>query len=75
MKKQKSNDWASLFSLELNIPYYKRSYPEMSNLPNEIVAEHWSKFAERDARTSCQYDRSECLREFLRDRFSEAKNI
>ena len=66
-------DWASKFSLELDIPYYKRAYPELSILPDEIAAEHWSKFAERDGRTSCPYDRSEYLKEMLREQFSEAK--
>ncbi|MBR5912800.1 MAG: class I SAM-dependent methyltransferase [Selenomonadaceae bacterium] len=55
------------FPPTFDIEYYRRVYPEFLGLPDEIVIEHYRRYAEEQGRTTCIYDRSEYLKLFLND--------
>lgn len=70
---EESRKFTGWFPLEFDLTYYRKSYPELQNLPDDVVAEHYLYYAENQGRTSCSYDRSEFLRELFRSNYQEAK--
>ncbi len=50
------------FPPAFDINYYRKSYPELNAMPDEVVKEHYRRYAEERGHTTCIYDRSEYLR-------------
>ena len=50
------------FPPAFDINYYRNSYPELNGKSDEIVKEHYRRYAEERGYTVCPYDRSEYLR-------------
>lgn len=50
------------FPPDFDIEYYKRTYPELLGLPEEVVREHYRRYAEERGLSVCLYDKSEKLR-------------
>ncbi len=50
---------------ELDLNYYKNSYPELNNLPDDVLREHAKRFAVEQGRSTCFYDRREYLQAVL----------
>ncbi len=55
------------FSPEFDLDYYRKSYPELNNLPDEVVKEHYKRFAVEQGHSTCFYDRREYLQLFLQN--------
>ncbi|MBQ3337217.1 MAG: methyltransferase domain-containing protein [Selenomonadaceae bacterium] len=55
------------FSPELDVNYYRNSYPELNHFPDSILNEHYARFAVEQGRSTCVYDRREFLHGFLHD--------
>lgn len=55
------------FPPAFDVNYYRRSYPELSIYSDEVVREHYRRFAEEQGRTCCAYDLSEMMRALLND--------
>lgn len=50
---------------EPDLNYYKKAYPELNSLPDDVLGEHCRRFAVEQGRSTCPYDRSEYLQFFL----------
>ena len=59
------------FPPTFDIKYYKNCYPELNGLPDEVVTEHYNRYAEEQGRTTCIYDRSEYLKVLLNEILAE----
>lgn len=53
------------FPPAFDINYYRNSYPELNGKSDEIVTEHYRRYAEERGHTACLYDRSEYLRAMI----------
>ena len=49
------------FPPAFDINYYRQSYPELRTQPDEVVREHYRRFAEEQGRTCCVYDFRETM--------------
>lgn len=52
---------------EFDLNYYRNVYPELNGVPNEILTEHYKRFAVEQGRSTCSYDRREYLKKFLQE--------
>ena len=47
--------------------YYRKSYPELNNFPDDILHEHYKRFAVEQGRSTCIYDRHDYLQSILQN--------
>lgn len=55
------------FSPEFDTDYYRNSHAELNRFPDSILNEHYARFAVEQGRSTCVYDRRECLQKILQD--------
>ena len=55
------------FSPEFDLQYYRRAYPELNKFSDEVLTEHYKRFAVEQGRSTCIYDRREYLQALLQD--------
>ena len=55
------------FPPELDLNYYRQSYPELNVVPEDILKEHCDRFAIEQGRSTCIYDRREQLQKLLQN--------
>lgn len=56
------------FPPEFDLEYYRRVYPELNNFLDDVIEEHYRRFAVEQGRSTCPYDRSEYLRLLLQEK-------
>ena len=52
--------------------YYRKSYPELNHFPDNILLEHYKRFAVEQGRSTCAYDRYEYLQFMLQKLLDDA---
>lgn len=50
-----------------DLNYYRIAYPELGKFTDEVVLEHYKRFAVEQGHSTCLYDRREYLQAFLQD--------
>lgn len=55
------------FTPELDLDYYRKSYPELNNFSDNVLLEHYKYFGVEQGRSTCIYDRREFLQKLLQD--------
>jgi len=55
------------FPPALDLNYYRQNYPELNGFPDEVVMEHYRKFAVAQGHSTCIYDRREALQILLQN--------
>lgn len=63
-----------LFPPAIDLSYYRKAYPELNHLPDDILLEHCKRFAVEQGHSTCFYDRRENLRPALQKAIDE-KNL
>jgi len=59
------------FPPAFDINYYRKSYPELNGMPDEVVTEHYRRYAEERGLSVCFYDKAEFMRAFISDFIKE----
>lgn len=52
---------------EFDLEYYRRAYPELNNMPDAVLTEHYKRCAAEQGHSTCIYDRREYLQKILSD--------
>lgn len=55
------------FSSNPDLNYYRKAYPELNNFPDDLLREHYKRFAVEQGRSTCIYDRREYLQKILQN--------
>lgn len=55
------------FPPAVDLNYYRQNYPELNGFPDEVVMEHYRKFAVAQGHSTCIYDRREALQILLQN--------
>lgn len=55
------------FPPTFDLNYYRKSYPELRNFPDEILMEHYKKFAIEHGLSTCAYDQREPIQKILQN--------
>ena len=58
---------------ELDLNYYRNVYPELNGFRDDILKEHYRRYAVEQGRTTCPYDRSETLKVLLQNTIDSGK--
>lgn len=69
--KEKINHGDNYPPPELDLNYYRQSYPELNIFPDDVLIEHAKKFAVEEGRSTCIYDRREYLQALLQNTIDE----
>ena len=49
------------FPPSFDIQYYRNAYPELQMLSDDVITEHWKRYAKEQGHSTCTYDRREYL--------------
>ncbi len=52
---------------EFDLNYYRRTYPELNIFIDDVLTEHYKRYAVEQGHSTCIYDRREYLKELLSD--------
>ena len=55
------------FPPTFDLNYYRNVYPELNNFPDNVLREHYERFAVAQGHSTCSYDRREPLQKILQN--------
>lgn len=59
------------FPPSFDIQYYRNAYPELQMLSDDVITEHWKRYAKEQGHSTCTYDRREYLALMLKKLIDE----